>query len=567
MNEKILIVDDEESIRYTYRNFLEEACYDVFTAEDYKTAVLMLEKNHFDLVYIDILLNGQTGIDLLRRFKPRTPNCQFIIVTGVPTVETAAEAIRLGALDYIVKPVRQDTLLRTSGMAIRHKALAESKEMYRKNMEAIFRSVKDGIVSVDKDMTVLEMNQAASSICGVTRSDALGRSFSELGLKCNAGCIDALKKTLSGKETIEFDHLECGSECQPDQTVNLCATPMLNRHDEFTGAVMLVRDQTRMLRLESSLRDYIEFDNIVGNSRNIQTVFSLIRDLANVQTSVLITGESGTGKELVANAIHCIGDRRENPLVKVNCAALTESLLESELFGHVHGAFTGAVADKTGRFQRADGGTIFLDEIGEISHRMQLRLLRVLEEKEIEPVGGTRVIKVDVRVLAATNQNLARKVKQGTFRRDLYYRLNVVQVKLPPLRDRQEDIPLLVQHFLGQFNKKFNTHIKGVSTRAMRQFMKYSWPGNVRELKNILEHAFVLCRSQRINIHDLPPDFMAGQALDAYATEPDKSDALSMADIEWALKESSGNKSHAARLLGISRRTIYRKMDQFRTLN
>lgn len=567
MNEKILIVDDEESIRYTYRNFLAEAGYEVSTAEDYETALLMLENNNFDLAYIDIVLKRMSGIDLLTHCKKKDINCQVIIVTGAPTIETAAEAIRLGALDYIVKPVRQDTLLRTSSIALRHKALADSKEMYRKNMEAIFRSVKDGIVSVDKDMTVLEINQSASFLCGVSRDMAIGKKITEIDFKCSAGCIAVLKNTLLNKNKMEFDHFKCNSESRPDQTVNLSATPMLNRHNDFTGAVMLVRDQTRLLHLERSLRDHMEFDNIVGSSRKIQEVFSLMRNLANVQTSVLITGESGTGKELVANAIHRIGDRSEKPLVKVNCAALTESLLESELFGHVRGSFTGAIKDKFGKFQRADGGTIFLDEIAEISNRMQLRFLRVLEEMEIEPVGGSRVIKVDVRVLAATNQNLSRKVKEGAFREDLYYRLNVVQIKMPPLRERRSDIPLLVNHFLTQFNKKFNRKIERISHRVMDRFMAYSWPGNVRELKNVLEHAFILCRRNLIGVNNLPHDFMETEAFDLQNTRPKKNEPLRAEDIKEALRESSGNKSQAASLLGISRRTIYRKIDEFKLTN
>ncbi len=567
MNEKILIVDDEESIRFTYRNFLEEGGYDVFTAENYEEALLMLEKIHFDLMYIDIIMNGMTGIDLLKSIKSRNSNCQVIIVTGAPTVETAAEAIRLGALDYIVKPVRQDTLLRTSGMAIRHKSLADARDRYRRNMEAIFRSVKDGIISVDKDMTVLEMNQSAVSICNISRSSAIGKKFSGFGHNCSAGCIAALQKTLSKNTFIEFDNFECRSEKKPDQTVNISATPMMNKQGDYTGAVMLIRDQTRILRLERSLKSYMEFESIIGNSGEIQDVFSLIKDLANVQTSVLITGESGTGKELVANAIHGIGDRSEKPLIKVNCAALTESLLESELFGHVRGAFTGAVKDKIGRFQRADGGTIFLDEIGEISQKVQLRFLRVLEQMEIEPVGGSQTINVDVRVIAATNQDLKMKVKEGSFRKDLYYRLNVVQIKMPPLRNRREDIPLLVQHFLTQFNKKFNRDIEGVSHAVLDKFMRYTWPGNVRELKNTLEHGFILCRRNIIGTDELPTDFMTREEALHEEETRGKGEPLTAEEIHEVLRRASGNKTHAARLLGVSRRTFYRKIDEFKIAN
>ncbi len=567
MNEKILIVDDEESIRFTYRNFLEEAGYDVFTAENYDEALLVQAKIDFDLVFIDIILNGMTGIDLLKSFKNKNSNCQVIIITGVPTIETAAEAIRLGALDYIVKPVRQDTLLRASSMAMRHKAVADTRDQYRWNMEAIFRSVKDGIISVNQDMTVLEMNKAVSSVCGIHRNEAIGRKFPSLALNCGAGCIVALQKTLLLKKPIEFDNFECRTKNQPDQTVNISATPMLNKHSDFAGAVMLIRDQTRLLRLERSLKDRMDFDSIVGNSNEIQEVFSLIKDLASVQTSVLITGESGTGKELVANAIHATGDRSEKPLVKLNCAALTESLLESELFGHVRGAFTGAVKDKVGRFKRADGGIIFLDEIAEISKNMQVRFLRVLEEMEIEPVGGSKACQIDVRVIAATNQDLRTRVEEGAFRRDLYYRLNVVQIKMPPLRNRRDDIPLLVKHFLALFNKKFNRQIEDVSHAVMDKFMIHSWPGNVRELKNTLEHSFILCRRNIIGVDELPSDFLKNDETDNYEIIPKKGESIGENDIHDALKKTSGNKSHAARLLGISRRTIYRKIDEYDIAN
>ncbi len=567
MQENILIVDDEESIRFTYRSFLEGAGYGVRTAENYDDAQAALAEMDFDLVFIDIILDGMTGIDLLKIIKDKHSNCQVIIITGVPTIETAAEAIRLGALDYIVKPIRQDTLLRASSMAMRHKALADARDRYRRNMEAIFRSVKDGIISVDKNMKVLEMNTAASGICNIDRNDAIGRSFAELSFKCNAGCVDALNKTLMHKTPMEFDNLECCARKQPDQTVCISATPMLTMDSDFTGAVMLIRDQTRMVRLERTLQHHLEIDNIVGNSKPIQEVYSLIKDLANVHTSVLITGESGTGKELVANAIHRLGDRNEKPLVRVNCAALTESLLESELFGHVRGAFTGAVKDKMGRFQRADGGIIFLDEIGEISQTVQLRFLRVLEHMEIERVGDSKTLPVDVRVIAATNQDLKEKVRLGSFRKDLYYRLNVVQIRMPALRDRRDDIPLLVKHFLFLFNRKFNRRIEGVSHRVMNYFMNYAWPGNIRELKNTLEHAFILCRKNLIGMDELPADFIKSEALDFYESGLKKNESLCGMDIQNALEKSFGNKSDAARLLGISRRTIYRKINEFKIVN
>jgi transcriptional regulator with PAS, ATPase and Fis domain len=293
----------------------------------------------------------------------------------------------------------------------------------------------------------------------------------------------------------------------------------------------------------------------------MQKVYSLIKSLANVQTTVLVTGESGTGKELVAEALHLSGDRSHKPLVKVNCSALPESLLESELFGHVKGAFTGAIRDNIGRFHRADGGTIFFDEIGDISPKVQLKLLRVLEEREFERVGSSAPTKVDVRLIAATNRNLMEKVGNGELREDLYYRLKVIEIKLPPLRDRREDIPLLVEHFRNGFNVKFKKDIEGISSEVLEAFLKYPWRGNIRELEHTMEHAFVLCNRNIITFDDLPYEFMAApEAVRNSAIENAEADTQGILE---ALKKTAWNKTKAARLLGIDRVTLYRKIKRY----
>jgi transcriptional regulator with PAS, ATPase and Fis domain len=324
--------------------------------------------------------------------------------------------------------------------------------------------------------------------------------------------------------------------------------------------VLVIRDETRLNNLERNLRERSEFGNIVGQNEKMQHIYSLIEDLADVQTTVLITGESGTGKELVADAIHYSGDRSDKPLVKVNCSALSENLLESELFGHVRGAFTGADRDRTGRFQKADGGTIFLDEIGDISQRMQLRLLRVLQEKTIERVGDSNSVKVDVRAIAASNQDLVKKVQTGEFREDLYYRLKVVEVTLSPLRERKDDIPLLIDHFIQKLNAKFNKHIYAISEDALNDFMNYEWPGNIRELEHALEHAFIICRNSTITADQLPSNMKRIQETKASPDIVSKDEQEAMLS---ALKRSGWNKSKAARLLGVNVRTIYRKMQKY----
>jgi transcriptional regulator with PAS, ATPase and Fis domain len=297
---------------------------------------------------------------------------------------------------------------------------------------------------------------------------------------------------------------------------------------------------------------------MIGKSKVMQEVYGLIEDLADTTTTVLITGESGTGKELIAEALHYHGGRAFKPLVKVNCSALAETLLESELFGHTKGAFTGAVKDKKGRFEVANGGTIFLDEIGEITPRTGLKLLRVLEQKEFERVGDSTPVEVDVRVIAATNKNLQKQVNQGEFRDDLYYRLKVVQIQIPPLRERREDIPLLVNYFCDSFNRAFGKSITGVSEEVLAIFMRYPWPGNVRELKHAIEHAFVVCHAEMIARQHLPPEITTGH--DTGGPHGAESYDQEMQSIRRALEKSGWNKAKAARMLGLSRQTIYRKI-------
>ncbi len=556
----ILIVDDEESIRYTFENFLSDEGHEVATAKDFDSAMREIAKNEYDLIFMDIILGGKTGIDLLQEARKRNLQCPVVIITGYPNVETASDAIRSGAFDYIFKPVKQETLLHTASMALRYKALQDENEKYRSNLEAIFRSVKDAIITVDEDLVILEINEAAEKVCGISR-DFIGKPLHSFQTNCNGKCQDTLKKTISSKEAIELYRTECEHNGRFRQVVTINTSPLLNNRGAFSGAVMVVRDETRLNDLERDLRERQQFYHIIGKNKEMQKIYTLIEDLADVQTTVLITGESGTGKELVAEAIHYKGKRSSKPLVKVNCSALSESLLESELFGHVKGAFTGADKDKIGRFQKADSGTIFLDEIGDISPRMQLRLLRVIQEKEFERVGDSTPIKADVRIIAASNQDLSRKVKLGEFREDLYYRLKVVEISLPPLRNRTEDIPFLIDHFLQKLNSKLNKNIIDVSEDVKKIFLEYHWPGNVRELEHSLEHAFVTSRQDIITVDQLPKNFKEFQS--EKLSYPAEKELVEPNVILDALKKTGWNKSKAARLLGINVRTIYRKIEKY----
>ena len=558
---RILVVDDEESIRYTFRSFLEDDGHEVVTAESYDQAMGFLREMDFDLVYVDIVLEGRSGMDLLRDSRQFAGDSDFIVITGAPSVETAASAVRLGTVDYVVKPIRHGALVRITEKALNLRALRRAEENYRLNLEAIFRSVRDAIVTVNEQMRVVEVNPAAGVICGIHRNQVEGKRLADIPTTCSGSCLEALHQTVDRKVEINLPCVECATPEDPNQIVSITATPLLRQDGSASGGVMVIRNETRLVELERCLAGTKQLGKIVGNSKPIQNIFAMIETLADVRTSVLITGESGTGKELVADALHTAGGRCNKNLVKINCAALTEGLLESELFGHVRGAFTGAVKDKIGRFQRADGGTIFLDEIGEMSPSMQLRLLRVLESREFERVGDSSPIKVDVRVITATNRDLKNRIRDGKFREDLYFRLKVVEIALPPLRERREDIPLLVQHFLEKFSDQFSKFVGGVSEPVMDLFMKYHWPGNVRQLENVLEHAFVLCRRNVITSGELPVDFMPGAAAPPSGDVRDEG-AAEIRAIREALEEAEYNKSEAARLLGISRRTLYRKLEQ-----
>ena len=430
MKPAILIVEDEKGIRTTLKYFLSEEGYRVSTAANYREAVEKISCEKFSLIFADIILGGKTGIDLLQFVKERRMLCPVIMITGYPSINTASEAVRLGAFDYISKPVDKKTILNTAKIAMEHKKVLNENEKYKKHLEAVFMSVDDGIITVDKELKIISINKRAEEICNLSSP-----FFFEKPSECRGCvCLEALKKTVLNMKPVSLYRHECISRYRRRQVVSLHTNPLIGNDNEFFGAVMVVKDETRLVELEEDLQNRQRFHNIIGQNKEMQKIYSLIEKISSFPSTVLITGESGTGKELVAEALHYQGDRKNHNLIKVNCSALPENLIESELFGHEKGSFTGALKDKTGRFKIADGGTIFLDEIGDISPKVQVRLLRVLQEKEIEPVGYEKPIKVDVRIIAATNKNLKDKVSSGEFREDLYYRLKVVELNLPPLR-------------------------------------------------------------------------------------------------------------------------------------
>jgi len=441
----ILIVDDEKNTREGLARALGRE-YEVATAAHGRAALEILQRREVAVMISDLRMPGMDGMQLLQRAMARNPQPVCILLTAYGNIETAVEAMKHGAYDFLTKPVNLDRL----DLLIR-RALKE------KRMEL----------------------------------------------------------------------------------------------------------ENRSLREQLDTRYGIE--NIIGRSAVMQEVFDTIRQVAPSRATVLIEGESGTGKELVAHAIHRLSPRARGPFVAVHCAALTPTLLESELFGHEKGAFTGAVEQRRGRFEIADGGTLFLDEIGEINPTVQVKILRVLEEHRFERVGGEETIEVDTRLITATNRNLKQMVTEGTFREDLYFRLNVVRIFLPPLRERREDIPLLCDHFLKELSRENEKNIEGFTPEAMEALSRYDWPGNVRELRNAVERMVVLARGNRLTLRDIPPEIRNETGSPRTAAIP-QTTTLEEAEkllIARALADNNGNRTQAARQLGISRRTLHRKINEY----
>jgi DNA-binding NtrC family response regulator len=441
----ILVVDDEPEMRELVCEILRERGHRVRVASDGREALKQLAEEETSLVLTDLRMRGMQGLELLAEIKRSQPDISVILMTAFGSVETAIEAMKQGATDYLIKPVKTEELVRVTERAVREAAL-------RREVQRLRREV----------------------------------------------------------------------------------------HKEYS------------------------FHQILGKSKPMRDVFELIRRVADSPTNVLITGESGTGKELVAKAIHYNSDRRDAPFVPVNCAAIPEALLESELFGHVKGAFTDAKTDKRGLFEEAHGGTLFLDEISELPLLLQAKLLRSIQEREIRRVGATRAMPVDVRIIAATNLNLAEEAKAKRFREDLFYRLNVIEIRLPPLRERREDIPLLVEAFLKKCAEANHKEVRGMTEAALALLMDHAWPGNVRELENVIERAVTLARGEKILPDDLPPAIQGGRGdrrvLDDAADRILPLDEVEKEYILRILEKTGGNKYQAAQMLGIDRKTLYRKL-------
>jgi sigma-54 dependent transcriptional regulator, acetoin dehydrogenase operon transcriptional activator AcoR len=440
----------------------------------------------------------------------------------------------------------------------------ENLMCHRDNLEHVLDNLREGIIAHDMHRRIFFFNQEAERISGFSREDVLGKD-----------CHEA------------FDHPFCGGRCKfcddaPDlsekseytltitaksgelRRVEMTITSMRDDSGEFVGVLASFRDVTDLFSLKLQAGKLTSFGNIIGQDHKMYKIFKHIRDVSSYDYPVHISGETGTGKELVANAIHNESSRNGGAFVPINCGALPEGLIESELFGHVKGAFSGAIRDKKGRFELADGGTVFLDEVAELSNNMQVKILRFLQEGQFERVGGEQTISVDVRVISATNKNLKEAVKQGRFREDLYYRLNVIPIHMPPLRERKMDIPLLVEHFLQQASERYQRDPVKVDAAALSLMMDYHWPGNVRELQNAIQFGFVKCNDDIIKAEDLPIEL---RELENTCIRRGPSRKLNSEGVRSALIRTGGNKAKAAKLLGVGRATLYRFLRDHPELN
>lgn len=432
--------------------------------------------------------------------------------------------------------------------------------------KAILNSISEGVMALDRDWKIFFWNPAAERITGLHREEVLGKD-----------CSKVFRTPLCGENCPVDRALSCGHPYHDvpvairnrnNQIVHLLvnAAPLWDDDGTIVGGLETFRDVSQNHWLQEELQQHYGYRNVVGRSEAITKVFDMMANLINTDTTVLIQGESGTGKELVARALHYYGSRSERSFVAINCSALPEGILESELFGHAKGAFTGAVRDHAGKLELANGGILFLDEIGDISPAIQVKLLRVLEEREFQRVGDNRTIKMDVRLITATNRDLYKKVVDGSFRDDLYYRLSVFPLHLPPLRERVEDIPLLVSHFIEKFNKQMGRNIQGIADRVLEILEEYPWPGNIRELANAIEHAFVHSKGALIYADDLPQSLVSCVPADRRAGQSKREEALDDLERQLILKEleaAGWNKSVAARRLRMSRTTLWRKMEKY----
>ncbi len=567
---RILIVEDEGIVAEDIQDILANlGCSVTGIASSGEEAVRMASETRPDLVLMDIMLGGDMdGVETAQRIYDSL-NVPVVYLTAYADENTLQRAKMTGAFGYILKPFEERDLRSTIAVALhKHRTESELRESAWRSSAAL-RSVGNAVITTDATGRIEFMNPVAQTLTGWTLDEARRKPLKDvisitsaepgqLSENIVAGIID------DGAFVGLADNTLLTVKDGTRLSVEGSGAPIKDDKGKIIGAVLLLRPVSWEDRDE--IRVEHAFDEIVGNDEEIKRILGMLPDIAESDSTVLVEGPSGSGKELFARAIHDLSGRNKGEYVVVSCGALPDTLLESELFGYVKGAFTGAVKDKPGRFALAEGGTIFLDEIGDISPTLQAKLLRVLEQKQYEPLGGTATVKADVRIIAATNKTLSEIVARGVFREDLFYRLNVVRIVLPPLSSREGDVPLLVNHFVHSFNVKSGKNIEQISNEALEFLKNHDFPGNVRELKHLIEHAFVMCRGREITLQHLPQDARA-QAADGESTEGDCPDSpLDRAHaevIEEKLRKHNGHRIKTADELGISKTTLWRKMTKY----
>ena len=465
-----------------------------------------------------------------------------------------------GEVIGILEMCHDATIVRDLTNALEQKQARLTTEIDRSR--TLVNSIADGIYTVDLNMRITSFSRSTERITGYREEEVLGERCRDIFRTsvCDTDC--PLQWTLKNEKPVQNCSATLARQDGSRLPAFLSSDLLRDANGDICGCVGIIRDRSEVEELKAKMHKDYSFVDFVGKSKVMTSIFDRVRTVADSEATVLIEGESGTGKELLSRAIHYQSSRKDGPFVKVNCASLAETLLESELFGHDKGAFTGAVKDKPGRFELADGGTIFLDEIGDTSLALQAKLLRVLQEREFERVGGIKTRKTNVRVIAATNRDLKEMIKTGEFREDLYYRLCVVPINLPPLRARREDIPLLVESFLQKFNAR-GQRIREVSSRAMAQLISYDWPGNVRELENAIEHAYVTSTTERIERQFLPGPVSQAEIIRMAETESSVHGTSEKENILYSLEKHRWKKNAVAEDLGLSRTTLWRKMKQY----
>ena len=577
--EKILIVDDNDANIQVLVGLLKRH-YLVTAVNSGEEAVRRFEEEARkrveeqslpDLVLLDIMMPGMNGYELCRKLKSekQTAEIPVLFISALGDISDKMLAFKVGGADFITKPFRTEEVLARVRTHLEIKRNRDSVQTFARMLRAILNSVSDVIITVDENLKVVNANREPADLCSLfTRND--GELFFQKGPDGGIGvCSDMLLQTIRTGQPVRELRTQCDCLGNGGKMIVLNTSPLSFSEEKPTGAVISIRDITRMAELEKKVMERRSFRNIVGQTKAMQTIYALLERISDVDVDVLITGENGTGKELIADALHHGGCRGEGPLYKVNCAALSESLLLSELFGHVRGAFTGAARDRKGIVETAAGGTVFLDEVGDMSPEIQSKLLRFIENREFQRLGESTVRKADVRIVAATNRNLPQRIESGLFREDLYYRLKGILIHLPPLRERIEDIPLLCDHFLNGFKESFRRNYEGLSDEVTDTFLAWPWPGNVRELKNALKHACILCTGGLIRPDHLPEEFRE-QPVTGKVRENENfvySPKFDRELIVSALDRNNWNKARAANELGIGRKTLYRYIKRMNISN